>query len=106
MQPVTLPPPTGFTGSAAGDITLTNAGGGTVGSPQDIQFTSLGRPANPSTTPNAANNLCITSTGATAACGAGTAQAINLKNSRGLNYRVVVGTTGKISWCYSSGCAS
>jgi type II secretory pathway pseudopilin PulG len=105
MPPVALPPSSGFTGSAAGAISLTNASGGAVGSPQDVQFTSLGRPVNPSTTPNAANNLCITNTGAYTACGGGTSQAINLKNSRGLNYRVIVGTTGKLSWCYTNSCA-
>ncbi|HEV8539570.1 MAG TPA: prepilin-type N-terminal cleavage/methylation domain-containing protein [Nitrospiraceae bacterium] len=106
MPPMTLPPSTGFTSSAAGEISLTNTGGGTVASPQDIQFTALGRPVNPSTTPNAANNLCINSTGAYTACSGGTAQAVNLKNSKGLNYRVVVGTTGKLSWCYATSCAS
>ncbi len=104
MPDLTLPPSTGFTSSAAGEISLTNAANGTVGSPQDVQFTSLGRPVNPSTTPNAANNLCITTTGAYTACSGGTAQAINLKNSIGLNYRVTVGTTGKLSWCYASSC--
>lgn len=104
MPDLTLPPSTGFAGSAAGAISLTNASGGAVASPQDVQFTSLGRPVNPSTTPNAANNLCITSTGAYTACSGGTAQAINLKNSKGLNYRVIVGTTGKLSWCYASSC--
>jgi len=105
MPDLTLPPSTGFTSSAAGEISLTNAANGTVGSPQDVQFTSLGRPVNPSTTPNAANNLCITTTGAYTACSGGTAQAINLKNSIGLNYRVTVGTTGKLSWCYANSCA-
>jgi len=105
MPDLTLPPSTGFTSSAAGEISLTNAANGTVGSPQDVQFTSLGRPVNPSTTPNAANNLCITTTGAYTACSGGTAQAINLKNSIGQNYRVTVGTTGKLSWCYANSCA-
>lgn len=86
-------------------VSLTNATGATVGSgvssPQSIQFNSMGLRVNSGN----ANNLCISNTGAGVACGSATAQALNFKNSQGLNYRIVVLPTGKISWCYASACA-
>src|SRR2546428_10426926 len=64
MPDLTLPPSTGVTSSAAGDISLAHAAHGKGGSPQDVQFSSLGRPGNPSATPDAANHPGITTTGA------------------------------------------
>lgn len=87
------------------EVSLTNAAGATVGSgvssPQDIQFNTMGLRVN---TGNA-NNQCISTTGASTACSSSTAQALNFRNSQGLNYRIVVLTTGKISWCYAGACA-
>jgi len=89
------------------EVSLTNATGATVGagvnSPQDVQFSSMGLRRDSGN----ANNLCITSTGVYtgAACDSNSNQAFNFKNSRGLNYRLVVTSTGKASWCYTSGCA-
>ncbi len=89
------------------EVSLTNATGATVGagvsSPQDVQFSPMGLRRD---TGNA-NNLCITATGAYtgAACTGNGTQAFNFKNTRGLNYRIVVTSTGKASWCYTSSCA-
>jgi len=62
------------------EISLTNAANGTVGSPQDVQFTSLGRPVNPSTTPNAGTTYASPLPEPTP-LQRGTAQAINLKTA-------------------------
>jgi hypothetical protein len=86
-------------------LSLTNASGASVNSPQVVQFTSSGRPVDPSTTPSASNNLCITSSGAYTACSRSTPQALNFMNTSGLIYRLVITTTGKVSWCYSASCA-
>jgi len=97
IQPVTMD----------SEVSLTNATNATVGagvnSPQDVQFSPMGIRRDSGN----ANNLCITGTGAYtgAACTNNTTQAFNFKNSRGLNYRLVVTSTGKASWCYASGCA-
>ena len=39
------------------------------------------------------------------ACTGNGNQAFNFMNTRGLNYRIVVTSTGKASWCYTSSCA-
>ena len=89
------------------EVDLTNANNATVGagvsSPQDVQLTPMGMRKD---TGNA-NNLCITATGAYtgAACAGNGNQAFNFMNTRGLNYRIVVTSTGKSSWCYASSCA-
>ncbi len=84
-------------------ISLTNAGGGVVTSPQDVQFTPMGRPAPFSSTPAGANTICIDATGTGVACGtpAAIAQALNFMNSNGVNYRIVITSTGKAAWGYS-----
>ena len=86
------------------EVSLTNATGATVGSgvssPQTIQFNSMGLRINS----GGANNLCISSTGAGVTCSSTTSQALNFKNSVGINYRIVVLPTGKISWCYTPAC--
>lgn len=86
-------------------LSLTNASGASVSSPQVAQFISSGRPVDPSTTPSASNNLCITTSGAYTACSRSTPQALNFKNTANVNYRIVITTTGKASWCYSASCA-
>ena len=89
------------------EVDLTNANNATVGagvsSPQNVQLTSMGMRKD---TGNA-NNLCITATGAYtgSACAGNGNQAFNFMNTRGLNYRIVVTSTGKSSWCYASSCA-
>jgi len=89
------------------EVDLTNATGATVGagvsSPQNVQLSPMGMRRD---TGNA-NNLCITATGAYtgAACTGNGTQAFNFMNTRGLNYRIVVTSTGKASWCYTSSCA-
>jgi prepilin-type N-terminal cleavage/methylation domain-containing protein len=89
------------------EVSLTNVTNATVGagvsSPQDVQFSSMGLRRDSGN----ANNLCITGTGAYtgAACTSNSNQAFNFMNTRGLNYRLVVTSTGKASWCYASGCA-
>ena len=89
------------------EVSLTNATGATVGagvsSPQNVQLSPMGMRRD---TGNA-NNLCITATGAYtgAACTGNGTQAFNFINTRGLNYRIVVTSTGKASWCYTSSCA-
>jgi len=95
VQPVTLD----------SEVSLTNAANATIGSgvnsPQNIQFSSMGLRSD---TGNA-NNLCInTATGAGVACTNLTAQAFNFMNTKGLNYRIVVTQTGKVSWCYAATC--
>ena len=89
----------------ASGLSLTNASGTSVSSPQVAQFTSSGRPVDPSTTPSASNNLCIASSGAYTTCSRSTPQALNFMNTSGLIYRIVITTTGKVSWCYSASCA-
>jgi len=97
IQPITLD----------SEVSLTNAVNATVGggvtSPQDVQFSSMGLRRDSGN----ANNLCITATGAYtgAACTSNSNQAFNFMNTRGLNYRLVVTSTGKASWCYAGGCA-
>lgn len=83
------------------EVALTNGVGadGVVG-PQDLQYNSRGSWVY---TGNG-NDLCINNNGVGAAC-PGNAMALNFKNTNGVNYRVVVSTTGKASWCYTSGCA-
>ena len=89
------------------EVSLTNATGATVGagvsSPQNVQLSPMGMRRD---TGNA-NNLCITAAGAYtgAACAGNGTQAFNFRNTRGLNYRIVVTSTGKASWCYTSSCA-
>ena len=89
------------------EVSLTNAAGATIGagvsSPQDVQLSPMGMRRD---TGNA-NNLCITAAGVYtgAACAGNGNQAFNFKNTRGLNYRIVVTSTGKASWCYTSSCA-
>src|SRR5437867_2193440 len=79
------------------EVSLTNATGATVGagvsSPQNVQLSPMGMRRD---TGNA-NNLCITATGAYtgAACTGNGTQAFNFKNTRGLNYRIVVTSTGR-----------
>jgi prepilin-type N-terminal cleavage/methylation domain-containing protein len=80
--------------------------GGGIASPQDVQFTPMGRPAPFTSTPGGilGNNLCINAAGvgvASCADGATVAQALNFKNSNGLNYRIVITSTGKAAWGYS-----
>ena len=90
-------------------LSLTNASGVSVGSgvssPQVVQFISSGRPVNPAT--SSSNNLCLVSptNGAYTACSRSTPQALNFKNTANVNYRIVITTTGKASWCYSASCA-
>lgn len=99
-----LPPMTMVPG-----ITLTNAGGTGVVSPQDVQFTPMGRPAPFTSTPGGANNLCInpdgTGTGNVPPCASNPlpppAQSLNFMNTNGLNYRIVITSTGKAAWGYS-----
>ncbi len=87
------------------EVSLSNAAGASVGSgvnsPQTVQFSSMGLRLN---TGNG-NNVCISNTGASVTCGSTTSQVFNFKNSLGINYRVVVSSTGKMSWCYTSSCA-
>ena len=83
-------------------LSLTNASGASVSSPQVAQFTSSGRPVNPLT--SSSNNLCIASSGAYTTCSSAYPQALNFKNTAGVNYRIVITTTGKVSWCYSGSC--
>lgn len=85
-------------------LSLTNAGGGVVTSPQDVQITAMGRPVPFSSTPGGANNLCVDATGAGVACNTpqATAQALNFMNSDGVNYRIVITSTGKAAWGYSA----
>jgi Tfp pilus assembly protein FimT len=82
------------------EVALTNGVGGVVGAPQDLQFNNRGIWVS---TGNG-NNLCITPAGSGVVC-PGVGQALNFKNTLGVNYRAVVSTTGKISWCYTSDCA-
>lgn len=88
----------------ASGLSLTNASGASVSSPQVAQFISSGRPADPSTTPSASNNLCIATSGAYTTCSSATSQVLNFKNTSNVNYRIVITTTGKASWCYSASC--
>lgn len=87
------------------EVSLSNATGASVGSgvnsPQTIQFSSMGLRLNT----GSGNNVCISNTGASVACGSNTSQVFNFKNSLGINYRIVVSSTGKMSWCYTSSCA-
>jgi prepilin-type N-terminal cleavage/methylation domain-containing protein len=84
-------------------IALTNASNGAVTSPQDVQFSPVGIRRFIGTN---ANNLCITNTGAYTGCAIGNAQVFNFRNTdRNHNYRVVIGPSGKSTWCYSATCA-
>ena len=87
------------------EVSLSNAAGNAVGagvnSPQTVQFNSMGLRVN---TGNG-NNVCVSSTGAGVTCSSTTSQVFNFKNSKGINYRIVVSSTGKMSWCYTSSCA-
>jgi prepilin-type N-terminal cleavage/methylation domain-containing protein len=84
-------------------IALTNASNSAVTSPQDVQFSPVGIRRFLGTN---ANNLCITNTGAYTGCAIGNAQVFNFRNTdRNLNYRIVIGPSGKSTWCYSSTCA-
>lgn len=83
------------------EVALTNGvGADGVGAPQDLQFNSRGTWVNTGT----GNNLCINNAGVGTACPAN-GQSLNFKNTSGVNYRIVVSTTGKPSWCYTAGCA-
>jgi prepilin-type N-terminal cleavage/methylation domain-containing protein len=74
-----------------------------VASPQDVQFSPVGIRRFTGTN---ANNLCVSNTGAYVGCAVGNAQVFNFKNTdRNLNYRVVIGPSGKTTWCYSATCA-
>ena len=84
-------------------IALTNASNGAVTSPQDVQFSPVGIRQFTGTN---VNNLCVSNTGAYTGCAIGNAQVFNFRNTdRNLNYRVVIGPSGKSTWCYSATCA-
>ena len=96
FPPVALDPEVSLTNSVNAAATS-----GGVGSPQDIAFTAVGMRQNTGT----AANLCINiNTGAGVACGNTTAQAFNFMNTKGLNYRIIVNSTGKTTWCYTGTC--
>ena len=99
-----LPPLTFVAG-----LSLTNASGASVGSgvssPQVVQFTSSGRPVNPGCTSSSGPNLCITTSGAYTTGTGLLNQALNFMNTAGVNYRIVITTTGKVSRCTSASCA-
>lgn len=86
------------------EVSLSNASNQSVGagvtSPQSIQFNTMGMRVNS----GSPGNVCISNTGAVATCGSTTNQALNFKNTSGYNYRIVVTSTGKASWCYTSSC--
>ncbi len=85
------------------EVSLTKADGTAASSPQDTQFNPLGMRQ---FTGSNANNLCITAAGTYTACAGGNSQAYNFKNSNGTkNYRIVIGQSGKATWCYSADCA-
>lgn len=78
------------------EVTLTNVAGGNGVGAQDLQFNSRGFWVNSAN----GNDLCIPG-----ACSpTSTGQTLNFKNTDNLNYRIVVRTTGKTSWCYSPDC--
>jgi prepilin-type N-terminal cleavage/methylation domain-containing protein len=84
-------------------IALTDANNGAVTSPQDVSFSPVGIRQFTGTN---ANNLCVSNTGAYTGCAGGNAQVFNFRNTdRNLNYRVVIGPSGKSTWCYSATCA-
>ena len=89
------------------EVSLSNASsvfvGAGVNSPQDVQFNSKGLRVNTGNN----NNLCINASGGYtgAACDNTVRQAFNFRNTRSFNYRIVVATTGKVSWCYRNTCA-
>ncbi|HZC82259.1 MAG TPA: GspH/FimT family pseudopilin [Nitrospiraceae bacterium] len=89
------------------EVSLTNAANAVVGSgvnsPQDVLFTPMGLRND---TGNA-NNLCIDGVGVYtgAPCTNSSTQAFNFNNTVGLNYRIVVTSAGKVSWCYTNNCA-
>jgi prepilin-type N-terminal cleavage/methylation domain-containing protein len=82
------------------ELALTNVSAADGVGAQDLQFNNRGFWVNTGT----GTNLCINNTGVGTAC-PGSGQALNFKNTDGLNYRIVVATTGKTSWCYSANCA-
>lgn len=83
-------------------LSLSDVNGNAAGSPQTLQFNSMGLKVN---TGNA-NNICVASSGAVTACSKDVSQAFNVRNTQypNFNYRVVVASTGKVSWCYTSSC--
>ncbi|TAL10300.1 MAG: prepilin-type N-terminal cleavage/methylation domain-containing protein [Nitrospirae bacterium] len=87
------------------EVSLSNASGQSVGagvtSPQSVQFNAMGLRVNS----GSSGNVCISNSGAVATCSSSTNQALNFKNSLGQNFRVVVTSTGKASWCYTNSCA-
>lgn len=88
------------------EISLSNASNGSVGvglgAPQDTQFNPLGMRQFSGSNPN---NLCIATTGAYTPCAGGNAQVYNFKNSLDINYRIVIGQSGKSVWCLTALCA-
>ena len=86
------------------EVSLTDATGASlagVASPQSVKFNPMGLKLDT----GSANNRCVTAAGtAGTACSSSTAQAFNFMNSKGLNYRIVITSTGKASWCYASNC--
>lgn len=91
-------------------VSLTDAsdtalgGGSRAKSPQSVAFTAMGLRQD---TGNANNNCLLPNSGSydPAGCTSSSTQAFNFMNTYGLNYRLVVTSTGKTSWCYASGCA-
>jgi len=83
-------------------LSLSDVNGNAITSPQDVQFNSMGLKVNT----GGANNICVTSSGAVTACSKDVSQAFNLRNTQftRFNYRVVVASTGKVSWCYTNNC--
>src|SRR6185503_17353629 len=74
-------------------VSLTNAAGGAVGSPQTMRFNTMGMAVDT----GHINNICTPG-----ACPS--TQVLNFKNLGTDNYRVVIKPTGKIVWCYTSNC--
>ena len=90
------------------EVSLTNDSGvlvgGVVKSPQDVRFNSKGLRVNTGND----NNLCIDDSSGNytgASCDNSHRQAFNFRNTGSFNYRIVVATTGKVSWCYTNTCA-
>ena len=102
LPPLTLNSDTLLTDASQDAI---NFGG--LNAPQDVTFNTFGMRIN-LTTAASPNNLCITNSGAATACTNTApplfAQTFNFMNTKGLNYRIVVTTTGKTMWCYVSTC--
>jgi Tfp pilus assembly protein FimT len=80
-------------------VSMTNAAGTAVLSPQTMRFNTTGIAADTANT----NNICLSALSVPGGCPS-SSQVLNFRNAGVDNFRIVIKPTGKIIWCYTPNC--